>query len=137
MSHLAFDHTLRTLRSATTRWDAHLTRAGLVMAAALGLSTPATAQRPTGAQPVQGIRGPVSLPTYAIEVQIVEPVEKCTPAAGVAINLRMLMRNTGTTTAANVPWKVVLNNLRTRSSTAVNVQATIRNAGSACLTPRR
>lgn len=80
-----------------------------VAALLLVVAPPAAAQRPPGAQPVVGVKPPVSLPTYAVEVAAIKVSPTCTPVVGRRMTIHVILRNIGNTVASGVPWLIALN----------------------------
>lgn len=84
-----------------------------------GAASTGQAQRPPGAQPVPGIKSPVSLPSYSVEVYSLAPSSACRPTVGRPMTVIMVLRNTGTTVAPNVPWQLSMFDSRNGVNTII------------------
>lgn len=97
---------------------ARLAPAGVLLSLAC-VAAPAVAQRPTGSQPVTGIQPPVTLSSYAVEVVRIQPSAACQPVVNRPMVVFMVLRNTGATTAAGVPWEMSMTDSRSRQRTVL------------------
>lgn len=85
----------------------------------LCLAAQAEAQRPPGSQTSPGNLPPTPLSSYAVEVIRITPSGACRPTIGRQMTVFMVVRNTGTTVATNVPWEISMVGSSSRQRTVL------------------